>query len=80
MYYVVHSLFDLSRATIHLGMHVHPIFERKCKESVEKMKSMVAKEVLHTPNVTSFAISLVASKTFLSHYSSMRMGKFLWSF
>lgn len=65
MYYVVHSWSDLSRATIHLGMHVHPISKGKCKKSFEEVKSMVAKEVLHMPNVTSSAIALVASKTFL---------------
>jgi len=68
MCYVVHSLFDLSRATINLKTHAHPIYERKCTESLEKMKSMVAEEVLHMPNVTSFVISLATSKTFLSHH------------
>ncbi len=68
MYYVVHSLFDLSRTSIHLKTHAHLIYERKCTKSLEKMKSMVAEEVLHMPNVTSSVISLAMSKTFLSHH------------
>jgi hypothetical protein len=68
MYYVVHSLSDLSRITIHLGMHVHPIYKGKYRESFKEVKSMVAKEVLCAPNVTSSTIALVASKTLLFHH------------
>jgi hypothetical protein len=63
---VVHLLFDLSKVAIHLGTHEHHVFEGKCKESFEEMKNMVAEEVLHMPNATSFAISLIVSKMFLS--------------
>jgi hypothetical protein len=68
MYYVVHSLSDLSRATIHLGTHAHHVFEGKCNEYFKEMKIMVTKEVLCTPNSISFVISLAVSKTFLSHH------------
>lgn len=68
MYYVVHSLSNLLRATIHLGMHAHPVSKRKYRESFEEVKSMVAEEVLCMPNVTSSAIALVASKMFLFHH------------
>ncbi len=80
MYYVVHLLFVLSRATIHLGTHVHHASKGKCKESLEDMKNMVVEEVLHMPNATSSTIALVASKVFLfCRASSTRMG-ILWSF
>jgi hypothetical protein len=41
MYYVIHKLDTLSKVTIHLGMHDHPIANGKCKEVVEKIKSLV---------------------------------------
>jgi hypothetical protein len=31
MYYVVHSLYVLSRVAIHLGTHVHHVSKGKCK-------------------------------------------------
>ncbi len=67
MYYVVHSLSDLLRAAIHLGTHAHHVSEGKCNEYFKEMKIMVAKEVLCTPNSTSFVISLVVNKMFLFH-------------
>jgi hypothetical protein len=42
--------------------------KENCKESLEEMKNMVIEEVLRTPNATSSTISLVASKTLLSHH------------
>jgi len=80
MYYVVHSLSDLLKAAIHLGTHAHHVYEGKCNEYFEEMKIMVAKEVLCTPNSTSFVISLVVNKMFLFIIFLMRMGKFMWSF
>jgi hypothetical protein len=59
---------------------VHPISKGKCRKSLEEMKNMVVEEVLCMPNVTSFAISLVANKTFVFHRLLMKMGKFLWNF
>jgi hypothetical protein len=79
VYYVVHSLSDLSRAATHLITHVHPLSKGKCIKSLEEMKSMVVEEVLHMPNAISSAISLAVSKTLLSRHL-FNMGKFLWSF
>jgi hypothetical protein len=65
MYYVVHFLFNLSRTTIHLGTHVHLVFDGKCMEAFKEMENMVAKEVLCMPNAMSSIMTLVVSKTFL---------------
>jgi hypothetical protein len=59
---------DLSRIAIHLDTHVRFVFNGKCRESLEEMKNMVAKEVLRMANVTSFVIALIVSKTFLSSH------------
>jgi hypothetical protein len=66
MYYVVHSLSNLSIVAIHFETHVHLVSEGKYRESLEEMKSMVAEEVLCMPNATSSTISLAMSKTLLS--------------
>ncbi len=68
MYYVVHSLFDLSKVAIHLNTYAHPIFEGKCRKAFEEMKKMVIEEVLRMPTTTSLAIALVVIRTFLSHH------------
>ncbi len=65
---MVHSLFDLSRAAIHLRTHEHFIFEGKCRKSLKEMKNMVIKDVMRMPNVTSFTISLATNTTFLSSH------------
>lgn len=73
MYYMVHSLANLSRAIIHFRTHAHPIPKGNYKMSFKEMKNMVTKEVLHMPNVTSFTITLVASKTLLFVIFSMKI-------
>jgi hypothetical protein len=49
MYYVVHKFPNILRATIHLGIHAHPITDKKCRQSFQEMKNMVVDEVCHTP-------------------------------
>jgi hypothetical protein len=51
---------------IHFGVHKHPMANGKCKESVDKTRRLIAKEVNRTPNAKIFAILLGASKTFLA--------------
>jgi hypothetical protein len=41
MYYVIHKLQSLSRATIHLGMHEHLVAKGMCKEALEEIKVLV---------------------------------------
>jgi hypothetical protein len=36
MYYMVHSLDNLSKVAIHIGTHAHPAVEGKCKEFIDK--------------------------------------------
>jgi hypothetical protein len=81
MYYVVHSLFDLSKVAIHLSTYAHPIFEVKCRKAFEEMKKMVIEEVLRMPTTTSLAIALVVIRTFLSHHLFNEDGEgLLWNF
>ncbi len=68
IYYVVRKFPNLSRATIHLGTHAHPVVDDKCGKSFQEMKNMVANEVCCTPNATISPITLFVSKTFLSHH------------
>lgn len=67
------------KVDIQFDTNAHLVFEGECRESLEEIKNMVVKEVLHMPNATSFAISLVASKTYLVTIS-MTMGTVLLSF
>ncbi len=64
MYYVIHRLDTLSRATIHFNTHVYLIANDKCREALEKIKGLIKVEVFCTPN----AIALIANKTFLFHH------------
>jgi hypothetical protein len=80
MYYVVHKFPNLSRIAIHLGFHAHPIAKGKCRESFKEMKNIVVNEVYCTPTITTLAIVLLVSKTFLSHHLFNEDGEVLWSF
>jgi hypothetical protein len=80
MYYVVHSLSNLSRVAIHLEAHAHFVSKGKCKKSLEEMMSMVVEEVLRMPNATSFAISLATSKAFLSCHFFIKDGEVFMEF
>jgi hypothetical protein len=41
MYYVIHKLQLLLRATIHVGMHKHHVAEGMCKDVLEEIKVLV---------------------------------------
>jgi hypothetical protein len=75
MYYVIHKLQSLSRITIHLRTHEHPVVEGMCKESLEQIKVLVEGEVFHTLNAKFFTITLNASKAFLAHHLFNENGK-----
>jgi len=65
MYYVVHKFPNPSRVTIHFDTHGHPVVDSKCRESFQKMKSMVEDKVYHMPITTTLTIILSTNKTFL---------------
>ncbi len=65
IYYLMHKLPSIIRVVIHIEVHKHPMADGKCKEFVDKIKRLIAKEVNYTLDVKIFAISLGASKTFL---------------
>jgi len=75
MYYVVHKFPNLSRATIHLDTHSHPIIKGMCKESFLEMKNMVVDEVCRMPTVTSSTIASSMSKSFLLRHLFNKDGK-----
>jgi hypothetical protein len=41
IYYVIHKLQSLSRATIHFGTHEHLVAEDMCREALEEIKVLV---------------------------------------
>ncbi len=58
----------MSRATIHLGVHNHPIADGKCRKFFKETRRLIAKEVDCMPNEKIFSISFSANKTFLASY------------
>jgi hypothetical protein len=68
MYYVIHKLQSLSRATIHFITHEHLIAKGMCKEALEEIKVLVEGQVSCTPNAKISTIALNASKAFLAHH------------
>jgi len=58
----------MSRMTIHLDVHNHPVVDGKCQESVKETKRLIAKEVDRKPDANISMISLSAIKTFLASY------------
>jgi hypothetical protein len=68
MYYVIHKLQSLSRVTIHLGTHEHPIAKGMCMESLEEIKLFVEGQVFHTPDTKFSTVALNESKAFLAHH------------
>ncbi len=62
----MHRLQSISKATIHLGVHKHPMVDGKCKEFVVETKRSITEEVDHKPNVKISTISSSAKKTFLA--------------
>jgi hypothetical protein len=56
----------MSRMTIRLGVHNHPVVDGKCQESVKETKRLIAKEVDRKPDANISMISLSAIKTFLA--------------
>jgi hypothetical protein len=53
---------------IDLGVHNHPIADGKCKESLEEIIRLIAKEVNCMLNANMSMISLSASKSFLARH------------
>jgi hypothetical protein len=65
IYYVMHKLQLISKATIHFRVHKHFVANGKCKESMDETRRLIAKEVDHMLDMKILTISLSASKTFL---------------
>jgi hypothetical protein len=68
MYYVIHKLQSILGATIHHGMHVHPIVEGMCREALEEIKVLVEGQIFHTLDTKIFVVALNANKEFLAHH------------
>ncbi len=62
IYYVMHWLPTITRATIHFGVHKHLMADGKCREFMDKT---IRLEVDYTPNANILVISLGVNKTFL---------------
>ena len=68
IYYVFSSNFNLSRAAIHTGHHVHPVSNGVCLDSLDLMYDCVAQEVAKTLNAKNCAIVMAASKKFVADW------------
>jgi hypothetical protein len=62
----VHRFQSISKAVIHLGVDKHHVVDGKCKESMNKTRWLIVKEVDRTPNAKIFVISLSVRKTFVA--------------
>jgi hypothetical protein len=49
-------------------VHLHPVANARCKEVVDESKKLIEEEVNWTLNAKIFAISLSASKSFLTKH------------
>ena len=58
----------MTRATIHLGHHGHPVARSMYRDSTEVICGLIAEQVAKTPTATNSAITLSTSKDFLGHY------------
>jgi hypothetical protein len=67
IYYVL-SKSDMTRACIHLGMYNHLVSDGVCRETIDKISTLVAQEVSKTPTAKNSAIAMAASKEFLDKY------------
>jgi hypothetical protein len=70
IYYIIHKLITLMRASIHLRRHDHHVQNNMCKESMEEIKALVEKEV-YRPNtkntIINFAIASSTNKSLSQH-------------
>jgi hypothetical protein len=53
-----------TKTVIHLMFHKNLVADGKCRESMDKIKRLITKEVDHTPNAKISIISFSANKTF----------------
>jgi hypothetical protein len=51
---------------IQLGTHYHLVVNGRCKELVPQVKLLFHEEVLHSPSITNYKITLATSKIFMS--------------
>jgi hypothetical protein len=66
IYYIVHRLPTIIIATIHFRVHKHLVANGKCRESMDKTKRLIAKEINCMPNAKIFIILFGANKTLLA--------------
>jgi len=71
IYYVVHKLQSILRAIIHLGVHLHPITNGRCRKVVDENKKLIEEEVNQTHDAKISTIFLCTSKSFLANIYSM---------
>jgi hypothetical protein len=71
----------MSRACIHLRMHNHPVSDGICRETLDTIFGLIAKEVFKTPTAKNSAIAMATSKEFWDKYlihTSHGPKKMLW--
>jgi RNase P subunit RPR2 len=63
IYYVVHKLHILTKATIHLNIHIHLVQNDMCKEALKRIKVLVEEEVFRTFCGKNFTFLLFTNKS-----------------
>ena len=68
VYYYYSKNPDMTRATIHLGKHSHPVAKGTYRDSARGISQLIAEQVAKTPSATNSAIALSANKEFLTNH------------
>ncbi len=58
----------MSKMTIHLGVHNHPIVDGKCPVFIKETRRLITEEVDHTPDAKISSISFNARNSFFVSY------------
>ena len=68
IYYCYSENPDMTRATIHLGKHCHPIAKGTYRDCAREISELIGEQVAKTPTATNSTIALFASKEFLTNH------------
>ena len=66
--YYVHGGPGMTRACVHMGVHLHPYGHGICRESEKIIIGLIGEQVERTPTATNSSIALAAGKEFLANY------------
>jgi hypothetical protein len=62
MFYIIPKNYNMSKATVHLGRHDHPVTDGDCREALDLIRTQIYAQVAKTPNAKTSAIGLAVGK------------------